>query len=109
MLASCRIIKPAGESDDRRCFPRKRNTREESPDSHSPQLARVSDYRATRLVTPGGCREGSSKLPLAVSRDLATATESATENQTAGDACTSAAGLRETTALPVSAQRIWQG
>ena len=50
-------MSPAGESDDRRCISRKRNTREESPDSHSPQLARVSDYRATRLVTPGGCRE----------------------------------------------------
>ncbi len=49
------IIELAGESDDRRCILRKRNTREESPDSHSPQLARVSDYRATRLVTPGGC------------------------------------------------------
>ena len=47
----------AGESDDRRFVLRKRDGREESPDSNSPQLARVWDYRATRLVTPGGCRE----------------------------------------------------
>jgi len=50
-------MKTAGESDDRRFASRKKRRREESPDSHSPQLARVSDYRATRLVTPGGCRE----------------------------------------------------
>jgi len=68
-------MSPAGESDDRRCISRKRNTREESPDSHSPQLARVSDYRATRLVTPGGC-----VLQLAQASEQNVATESATEN-----------------------------
>src|SRR5580658_1221695 len=46
-------MKTAGESDDRRFASRKKRKREESPDSHSPQLARASDYRATRLVTPG--------------------------------------------------------
>ncbi len=75
IFRACRIINPAGESDDRRSVPCKRSRREESPDSHSPQLARVSDYRATRLVTPGGC-----VLQLAQASKQNAATESATEN-----------------------------
>ena len=61
---SSAIIPSAGESDDRRFASRKGSGREESPDSHGPQLARASDHslwpskaaglRATRLVTPGG-------------------------------------------------------
>ena len=44
----------AGESDDRRFVPCKRDGREESPDSDRRELARAGDDRATRLVTPGG-------------------------------------------------------
>lgn len=50
-----RIMIPAGEPGDHRPAPRKRNGREESPDSSRGELARAGRGRATRLVTPGGC------------------------------------------------------
>ena len=85
-----RIIQLAGESDDRRFVSRKGSGREESPDSSCGELARAGHSRATRLVTPGGRAARFAKARLEVA-----ATESATENKTAGEACTSAAGLRQ--------------
>jgi hypothetical protein len=49
------IMNLAGESDERRFVPCKRDGREESPDSDRCDLARDGSDRATRLVTPGGC------------------------------------------------------
>ncbi len=84
------IIRAAGEPGDRRFASRKGSGREESPDSSCGELARAGHSRATRLVTPGGRAARFAKAGREV-----TATESATENETAGDACTSAAGLRQ--------------
>src|SRR4029077_2903112 len=85
-----RIIYLAGESGDRRFASRKGSGREESPDSSCGELARAGHSRATRLVTPGGRAAHFAKAECE-----AAATESATENETAGDACTSAAGPRQ--------------
>jgi hypothetical protein len=80
----------AGEPGDRRFAACKGCEREESPDSGCGDLARDGHGRATRLVTPGGCASRRAKV-----RYDSVATESATENKTAGAACTSAAGFRK--------------
>ena len=54
---------------------RRQSWREESPDSHRRELARVGGERATRLVTPGGRVARSAKA-----KREGAATESATEN-----------------------------
>jgi hypothetical protein len=103
------IMFAAGEPGDRRFAPRKRDEREESPDSSRGELERAGHGRATRLVTPGGCRERLSKLPLAASGDLATATESATENKPPVMLAPRRQACGKTTSPPVSVERIWQG
>ncbi len=98
------IIWLAGEPGDRWFVLRKRDGREESPDSSCSELARAGYGRATRLVTPGGSILRQVKAGLGIA-----ATESATENKTAGELAPLRQVLGKTKDTPLSVERIWQG
>jgi hypothetical protein len=99
-----RIIIEAGEPGDRRPAPRKRNGREESPDSSRGELERAGRGRATRLVTPGGCVTECAKASSAarlrkVPQKIKPPVMLAPRRQAFG----------KTGSPPLSVGRIWQG